>query len=222
VRSCLDAIHAEADRMSIRSYVVRYDSGFAPNPFYGFCTLAACRADIRRHAKLDDWIVGCGSDERTVRRGGHIVYALRVTEVLTFAKFNADARFDRKKPYRTGSRKQSCRDNIYFRVYQQTPWVQRDSFHSWSDGSQNDGHVQKDTRTNRVLVSDDFVYFGGEGPTIPGDLRSKDGVHICKSGIGQSRFDEPDLISSFIEWIRSIGATGFQGAPFEWLTLRDK
>ena len=24
------------------SYVVKYDTGFAPNPFWGFCTLAAC------------------------------------------------------------------------------------------------------------------------------------------------------------------------------------
>jgi len=208
--------------MSIRTYVVRYDSGFAPNPFYGFCTLATCRADIRGHAKLGDWIVGCGSDEKKVRRGGHLVYAMRVTEAMTIDEYDADARFYRKKPYRTGSRKQSCGDNIYSRVSAATPWVQRDSFHSWPDGSQNEGHVDKDTRSERVLVSDDFVYFGGEGPLIPDHLQKADGTLISKAGIGQSKFDDPELIADFVIWVRSMGKTGFQGAPFEWLSLRKK
>ncbi len=46
----------------IHSYIVRYDSGFAPNPFYGFCTLATCKPDIRKHAQVGDWIVGTGKD----------------------------------------------------------------------------------------------------------------------------------------------------------------
>lgn len=41
----------------IYSYVVRYDSGFAPNPFYGYCTLATCKPDIRRAAEVGDWLV---------------------------------------------------------------------------------------------------------------------------------------------------------------------
>src|SRR5262245_31415483 len=40
------------------SYVVARDYGFAPNPFYGFCTLATCKPDIRRTADIGDWIVG--------------------------------------------------------------------------------------------------------------------------------------------------------------------
>ena len=62
----------------IYSYVVRYDSGFAPNPFYGFCTLATCKPDIRRAANVGDWIVGSGSNDRSIRRGGHLVYAMQV------------------------------------------------------------------------------------------------------------------------------------------------
>jgi hypothetical protein len=40
----------------IYSYVVRYDSGFAPNPFYGYCTLATCKPDIRRGAEVGDLV----------------------------------------------------------------------------------------------------------------------------------------------------------------------
>ncbi len=60
----------------IYSYVVRYDSGFAPNPFYGYCTLATCKPDIRRGAEVGDWVVGSGSNDRSIRRGGHLVYAI--------------------------------------------------------------------------------------------------------------------------------------------------
>ena len=36
----------------VHSYVVRYDSGFAPNPFYEYCTLATCKPNIRKGADL--------------------------------------------------------------------------------------------------------------------------------------------------------------------------
>src|SRR5262245_55608098 len=98
----------------IHSYVVRFDSGFAPNPFYGLCTLATCKPDIRRSADIGDWIVGSGSADRSVRRGGYLVYAMRVTDTKTFRAYDADPRFESKKPYRRGSRKQSCGDNIYY------------------------------------------------------------------------------------------------------------
>jgi hypothetical protein len=71
-----------------------------------------------------------------------------------------------------------------------------------------------------VLVSDDFIYFGGEGPAFPEDLKDQQGRLLCKSGIGLTTFDDPLLVAGLEQWIRSLGATGYQGAPFEWLTLR--
>jgi len=56
--------------MKLHTYVVRYDSGFAPNPFYGYCTLATCKPPIRKSAAVEDWIVGCGSNDRSVRAAG--------------------------------------------------------------------------------------------------------------------------------------------------------
>ena len=52
---------------SLFSYVVRYDSGFAPNPFHGFCTLATCKPGIRAHANVGDWVVGTASGGPPVR-----------------------------------------------------------------------------------------------------------------------------------------------------------
>jgi hypothetical protein len=205
--------------MSIYTYVVRYDSGFAPNPFYGFCTLATCKPKIRRHAKIGDWLLGSGSGDKKIGRAGYLVYAMRVSEALSFDEYDADPRFFQKKPYRTGSRKQSCGDNIYFRNVLPGPWSQRDSFHSLSDGSVNLKHVGRDTSVNRVLVSNDFIYFGGTGPRVLASLKDQRGKHIVHSRVGQSRFDDARLIEEFERWIRSLGDMGYRGAPYEWLTI---
>lgn len=206
--------------MRLHSYVVRYDSGFAPNPFYGYCTLATCKPSIRKGAAAEDWVVGCGSNDRSVRRGGHLVYAMRVTGALSFREYASDPRFRQKIPYRRGSRKQSCGDNIYYRNAADTEWLQRDSFHSKADGGINPDHVARDTGVDRVLISDDFVYFGGYGPEFPDSLRDFHGLDVCKSGIGVTSFNEPELIAQFVHWIRSLNVTGYISAPFEWRMLR--
>lgn len=59
---------------SLFSYVLARDAGFAPNPFYGVCTLATCKPRIRASAAVGDWIVGTGSGQED--RLGHIVYAM--------------------------------------------------------------------------------------------------------------------------------------------------
>ncbi|QYY84797.1 hypothetical protein J0G10_13840 [Pseudomonas germanica] len=204
----------------IYSYVVRYDSGFAPNPFYNYCTLATCKPKIRKGAQIGDWVVGSGSNDRNVRLGGHLVYAMRVTEAMSFDEYCLDPRFESKKPFRKGSRKQSCGDNIYFRAAAGADWQQRDSFHSLPDGSVNPDHVARDSGVNRVLISEDFVYFGGDGPAFPDNLKDQQGRDLCKQGIGLTTFDDVQLISSLEKWVRSFGVHGYQGAPFEWLTIR--
>lgn len=206
--------------MALYSYVVRYDSGFAPNPFYGFCTLATCKPKIRASAHVDDWIVGSGSGAKGVRRARHLVYAMRVTETLTWDEYSADPRFERKKPFRRGSRKQTCGDNIYHRAHPGAAWQQRDSFHSFDDGSADAKHIAIDTGVDRILVSDDFLYLGGTGPLVPEWLHDSQGRSLCKQGIGHSKFDEPKLVADFVGWINSVGNSGFQGAPYEWLALR--
>jgi hypothetical protein len=145
---------------------------------------------------------------------------MRVTEAMTFDEYYLDPRFESKKPYRNGSRKQSCGDNIYFRAAAGAEWQQRDSFHSRDDGSVNSDHVARDSGVNRVLISDDFLYFGGEGPEFPADMKDNHGRHVCKKGIGLTTFTDAGLIADFEEWFRGFGVNGYQGAPFEWLTLR--
>lgn len=58
------------------SYTITHDTGFAPNPFWGWCTLATCKPQIRRTAQVGDWIAGL-SPKAT---GNRLVYAMQVSE----------------------------------------------------------------------------------------------------------------------------------------------
>ena len=98
--------------MKLYSYVVARDFGFAPNPFYQFCTLGTCKPKIRRRAEIGDWIVGTGS--KTRNREAYIVFVMKVTEVMSFNCYWSDSRFEEKKSNLRGSKKQAFGDNIYY------------------------------------------------------------------------------------------------------------
>ena len=144
VRSCSDNRSQLTAQLGVRlhSYVVRYDSGFAPNPFYGFCTLATCKPDIRKAAAIGDWIIGSGSADKKLKRGGFLVYAMRVTETPSFAQYWQDPRFQKKKPDLSRSRMRECGDNIYYKAADGI-WGQLNSFHSKDDGSPHPRHVKR-------------------------------------------------------------------------------
>src|SRR3979490_1807345 len=92
-------------------YVVDRDFGFAPNPFHGCCTLATCKPDIRKGARVGDWVIGVGGSR--LKATGRCMFAMRVTAKLSFNQYWESAEFLDKKPIRTGSRKMMVGDNIY-------------------------------------------------------------------------------------------------------------
>lgn len=199
--------------MRLFSYVVRYDIGFAPNPFYGWCTLATCKQDIRARAGVGDWVVGTGSASAGL--GDRLVYAMRVDETLTFDEYWADPRFSHKRPNLRGSLKQQYGDNIYHHDVDSN-WIQEDSRHSQEDGTPNEGHVARDTKANAVLVSEKFVYFGGTGPVIPAHLRRD---HDLVHGKPAYRVNFPRaFVAATVEWIDGLGS-GVLGAPRDWARL---
>ena len=67
--------------MELFSYVIVEDSGFAPNPFGGFLSLACCKQRIRTFASVGDYIIGTGSS-RTVGNT-KLVYAGEISEVVS-------------------------------------------------------------------------------------------------------------------------------------------
>ena len=200
--------------MKLYSYVVARDFGFAPNPFYGFCTLGTCKPVIRRRAEVEDWIVGTGS--KTCRREGCLVFVMRVTEVRSFDNYWSDSRFKQKKPNLRGSKKQAFGDNIYYRAAATCEWHQEDSHHSHSGGRPNIKNINNDTQTDRVLISNDYIYWGGEGPKIPEKYRNFCGSDLCKAGRGYKCNFPDNMVNEFVDWIRSLGVQGYCGTPLDW------
>ncbi len=201
------------------SYVVARDFGFAPNPFFGVCTLATCKPGIRKVAAIDDWVIGTGSKIRN--RHKNVVYAMRVTGVMTFEEYWAAPRFQQKKVNLRGSKKQAFGDNIYSRDSTKRPWRQANSHHSLPDGRPNPVNLRVDTSTNRVLLSDDFVYWGASGPELPALFLDYGPAHeSIRAGRGYKSSFAPKLVSDLIGWIRSRKEAGYCSEPLDWRRTR--
>ena len=68
---------------------------------------------------------------------------------------------------RNGSRKMMIGDNIYSRDNENNEWDQLNSHHSQPDGRPDASNIARDTSTNRVLISEHFIYFGESAPEVP-------------------------------------------------------
>lgn len=155
-------------RSSPRFYlnILDTDSGFAPNPFHGWCTLACCRPVIRRVAQEGDWVIGITPKEL----GNDIAYMMRVDETPTFAKYFDDVRFKVKQPrFDTGWFVDTLGDNCY-RPRSSRPlrsWRSVDEYdqlkcvhYDWDNDCESTKLKKWDLSTDRVLVSHHFSYFG--------------------------------------------------------------
>jgi hypothetical protein len=146
-------------------YAVSYDLGFAPNPFGGICSLACCKPEIRRTAKLGDWVVGLTGTK--LRPALRLVFAMQVTRISNFDEYWSAAEFAGRKAKRNGSQKAQVGDNIYHRDGPGAPWIQENSVHSLPGGAQCDLNTVHDTRVNRILLSNRFIYLGEEARAVP-------------------------------------------------------
>ena len=198
---------------NVYMYVVARDFGFAPNPFHGVCTLATCKPRIRSGAKMGDWVIGMGGSR--LRATGRCIFAMRVTETLTFDQYWSKPAYRDKRPVRNGSRKMMVGDNIYHRDPNDGAWLQEDSHHSRPDGSINPDNVERDTKTNRVLISSDFLYFGSAAPAIPPEILATIGF---VNGIGHRVYSE-EVCRTLLGWLHSEfgdARNQFLGDPFQF------
>ena len=206
------------------SYVVTRDYGFAPNPFHGYCTLATCKPLIRKQANVGDWVVGTTSVAKRSCFGSipMLVYWMKVSEILTFNQYWSDPRFQIKKPVLNLSKKMAYGDNIYH-IPQSGGWLQLNSHHTLPDGSINEDNLRTDTcHTDKVLISDEFVYMGRNPLCIPPSIANQQGVALAKKGAGhKSSIFSSSFISNFENWHYNVYCLGsnsmvVQNLPFDW------
>lgn len=199
------------------TYVVVQDTGFAPNPFFGVCTLATCKPAIRKGARRGDWVVGIGSVQNQI--DGTLVYAMRVDERLPFDDYWTDPMFQCKRPDLEGDSKQRCGDNLYHQTLD-GEWIAATSLHSCGPCGDDDSHLERDTSAPYVLVSWSFAYYGKDAVRIPSRFRNHEGNDYFGSVRNYRRNFPDDLRSEFIIWLDSQAHIGRKGEPLHqaWLT----
>lgn len=195
--------------MNFYAYKITRDYGFAPNPFFGVCTLACCKPHIRKKAAVGDWIIGTGAVENNLLY--NLIYLMQVNERLTFAEYWADPRFKRKKPVLNGSLKQIHGDNIYFK--DNNNWCQLNSHHSLHDGVLNEDNLNQDLKGEFVLVSNQFVYLGNNHIPVPEKYHS-----LCPNSKQRDyiTIKDAELAIEFIESIKKQFPIGVNGDPLNW------
>jgi hypothetical protein len=184
---------------TLYSYVVKTDKGFAPNPFGGYCTLAACTPNHQGiKAEPGDWIMG-NSDKA---HGQRLVHAMRVSEVLEFDDYFRDPRFAAKKPRPRGDWRNRCGDNIYVKD------ENGDYRQALAYCHTEPGRLKQDTRHPRVFISDHFFYFGETASDIPAEFGS-----LIRDRQGCRKDHDPEVVADFIAWLERTYRPGMLGLP---------
>lgn len=198
--------------MGLWSYKVTRDYGFAPNPFFGWLTLACCKPNIRNRAAEGDLVVGCGSAGLKLR--GRIIFAMRIAEILPFQDYWDDPRFVSKRPVFTAGRAQTYGDNIYHHDAAGA-WVQEDSHHSFAGGVWNNENAKRDLSADAVLVANDFVYWGDQAPLIPPELRDHHGEDLFADVRDYRHNYSIEFVALVGNWFED-GPKGRLGRPINW------
>ena len=104
-------------------------------------------------------------------------------------------------------------------------FIQERCAHSNKDWTVNLGHYAQDTRTDRVLLSKTFYYFGDHCISLPKQhsciglsKRDKRGNMVYRDLLG-----EDAKIQAFADWLTANYETGIHGDPCNWKEFkRDK
>jgi len=200
------------------SYIMTSDSGFAPNPFHGICTLATCKPETRRLAKKGDWILGFSGKSLKVYNGrnsrplgeGKLVYAMIVEKVLSW--WDYWEYYPEKRP-RHGLIEERG-DNIYYRG-KDGEWCRTSiAYHKSEKQMLKDLGVKnrKEKPSTCILLSSKFYYFGRKAITILSSLS----YIIPKPGTRKHKpFGEKEA-KEFERWIKSNYAVGIYGDPCDF------
>lgn len=179
------------------TYDMVSDSGLAPNPFWGVCTLAVCTPNHQgSRADKGDWIASV-SDKR---HGHQLIYATVVDERIRMDAYFDDPRFAKKKPVVHGTARQCCGDNFYH--LERGRWKQEENpFHP------GPSHTVKDTRRPYVFVGRRFWYLGGKTVPVPERFTSMFG------GRGARVNHSPELAAEFKAWVERAPKRGLISMP---------
>ena len=193
------------------SYIVEHDQGFAPNPFWGKCTLAHCKPihdvpGIRSVAEIGDWVVGLTPK----KEGNRVIYFMEVTDKKqSFEEYFKDPKFKKKIPNKNSKNEKVRKgDNIY-----QPPGSSCGplrSLHSHKDNSEKENAKRRDLHYDKVLISNNFTYWGRERIPLPKNLTF---LIIAR---GYRNHFSPEQIKTFMKFAKKYQHQGRVGYPTKW------
>lgn len=183
------------------TYIVTHDTGAAPNPYWKVCTLVIGKPAIRRMARKGDWIVGLGS--KADGKDDHIVYAMKVTDVMTMEAYDeycAKMLKGKIPNWKSMDYRECVGDCIYAFRGKKKPNI-RDSVH-------DDANRLVDLGGVNALLSARFYYFGDYPVQLPEELLS-----IKYSGKRHKVDANEPYVERFAEWISTFQRNTVYGDP---------
>ena len=180
-------------KIKVFYYVVDHDNGFAPNPYFGFCTLCRCKynetgektkaqrghKNIVELAEVGDWIIGTGGASKRSAGHGNLVYAMQIDEKVNRGENFSERRFAVKKRTDRGEYQEKMGDNL--------------------------PPLNEFERDNQfALISWNFWYFGSKAICIPESFKCEkpNGFRLEKKGPG-FRYVKPEDFDRFFEWLKT-------------------
>lgn len=209
--------------MSLHSYKLTHDTGFAPNPFWSVLTLATCKPKMRLKRDKNDWIAGFTSSSLCGDRPGdeRLIYLMHIDEKRTIAEYFDDDRFTDKIPNpHSDQAVRRAGDNIYKPLrpdaVEPSDFEQLRNPNHW-DGSSSCGvgdARKRDVNGGFVLIGRRFVYFGQNALHIPAEVRPA--VPNGVSPYGAPTHDD-ERVQAFVDYVFEQ-AEGKQviGPPHDW------
>ncbi|WP_143135508.1 hypothetical protein [Burkholderia ubonensis] len=189
--------------MKLLKYVMTSDSGLAPNPYFGICSLAMCTPNhMNANLKPGDWIVG----HSCKASGRRLVYAMRLTKVLGMDEYFRN--FPDKHPDPRGSIEQQYGDNMYFR--EAGRWARLPSAeHNCVESFRQD-------QGRQVFLAerpDSFWYFGASNrmPELQGFADRF--PWLIQDRQGFRYIHDAERIRAFSGWLSSLEQSGLLGKP---------
>lgn len=152
--------------MTVYSYIMVHDRGYAPNPYHNIMSLAVCKGQIRNKAQKGDVIIAFAGTN--ISKTPILIYAMVITEKVPFWEYMSDTKYSFKAPQywrHTG-------DRIYVKKPDGVTAILR-SWHTEKDGTPIMEEVLQDLNGKFVLLSEQFWYFGNRAPSLTKDLEQK-------------------------------------------------
>lgn len=186
-------------------YKLTHDANGAPCIEGDILTLAICKPMIRATARVGDFLFGFAAS--SLRRDNRLVYIARVTGVEVGGDYYEHERYAERP------------DRVYVRGDDGRFSIRPDAaYHDCGTLLERDVGAFPEYEKARVLVSDDFRYFGtsSEPPIV--DLSAYPAVRRLVHGLGQGhRVNHPPEVSGELRQLRlalwSMHAERVVGAP---------